>query len=138
MNKHIKGFTLIEMVVVITVIGFLAAGVLASVNFLRARAKDSRIQATVQEAISVVETFYNVQNDTYTDPQPSDAWKGLSQRVKTQQGGDGEEGLVIEGVGESDVAVFAHLSGDESTYYCVDTNGKAVAVTSKPDSGNCP
>ena len=62
MNR--KGFSLIELMVVISIIGVLAAIVLASVNRGREKAQDVALWKRAQELQKAVE-FYNLDNNNY-------------------------------------------------------------------------
>jgi len=56
-NRSI-GFTLIELLVVISVIGMLAAIILVSLNSARAKARDARRIADVQQIYKALELYY--------------------------------------------------------------------------------
>ncbi|MDO8752021.1 MAG: type II secretion system protein, partial [Candidatus Wolfebacteria bacterium] len=58
-KKKNEGFTLIEMMVVIAVVGILSAAVLAGLAPSRNKAKDARIVSGVQQARAVVEGLYD-------------------------------------------------------------------------------
>lgn len=57
--KSQKGFTLIEMLVVVAVIGLLSSVVLTALGPAKDKAKDSRIIQEVNQVRSLAETMYN-------------------------------------------------------------------------------
>lgn len=64
-NKN-KGFTLIEMLVVITVIGLLAALILVGLSSFRTRGRDTRRIADLKEVQNGLEVYY-MKNGVYPD-----------------------------------------------------------------------
>lgn len=63
------GFTLVELLVVISVIGLLASVILISLNSARAKARDSRRKADLTQISKALELYY----DTYGG-YPTSAW----------------------------------------------------------------
>jgi len=54
-----KGFTLIELLVVISVIGLLASVILVSVNNARAKSRDARRKADLQQIQKAMELYFD-------------------------------------------------------------------------------
>jgi len=70
MNKMKKGFTLIELMVVVGIIGLLAAVVLAALNSARGKGVDATVKSDLVNAIKQGEVFYTTNTaapDTYTN-----------------------------------------------------------------------
>ena len=57
--KNKKGFTLVELLVVVAIIGILAAISVVALNTARARARDSRRVADVRQMQTALELYYN-------------------------------------------------------------------------------
>jgi prepilin-type N-terminal cleavage/methylation domain-containing protein len=60
-----KGFTLIEMLVVIAIVGILSAVVLAALGPARNKAKDGRIVSSLNQIRVIAETLYDSTLGTY-------------------------------------------------------------------------
>lgn len=61
-QKNKTGFTLIEMLVVIAVIGLLATTVLVSLNSARAKARDAQRLANKKQVITALNLYYQANN----------------------------------------------------------------------------
>lgn len=60
--RHQKGFTLIEMLVVVFIIGVLAAGVLASISSSKARGSDTGVKAEIGTIATQATLYYGIAN----------------------------------------------------------------------------
>jgi prepilin-type N-terminal cleavage/methylation domain-containing protein len=137
-SRHIKGFTLIEMLVVVAVIGLLSSVILTALGPAKDKAKDSRIMQEVNQVRALAETYYNGNYDALQDlPSITDIQaqnlKDLSDDI-TLQGGT----LTIiksEPAPAKAYATFSSLNATLGTadnpqtqYYCVDSAGHSVTT----------
>jgi prepilin-type N-terminal cleavage/methylation domain-containing protein len=58
-RSNIRGFTLIELLVVIAIIGILSSVVLASMNTARAKGRDARRKADLEQLATAVQMYYD-------------------------------------------------------------------------------
>ncbi|HOM33012.1 MAG TPA: prepilin-type N-terminal cleavage/methylation domain-containing protein [Candidatus Paceibacterota bacterium] len=81
-NKN-KGFTLIEMLVVVAVIGLLASLILVGLSGFRTRGRDTRRIADIKEVQNGLEVYY-MKNGTYPIIQDSaTGWNELEKALTT-------------------------------------------------------
>lgn len=62
METNTRGFTLVELLVVISIISLLSSVVLTSVNSARAKARDARRRADVNQVKLALELYYDANN----------------------------------------------------------------------------
>jgi type II secretion system protein G len=74
MSLKNKGFTLIELLVVIAIIGLLSSIVLVSLNSARAKARDTKRKADMNNIITAIEMYYD-SNNAY--PSTGGSWWGV-------------------------------------------------------------
>jgi prepilin-type N-terminal cleavage/methylation domain-containing protein len=77
-----KGFTLVELLVVIAIIGLLASVVLSSLGIARARSRDARRKADMNQLVKAFELYYSI-NNTYP---PTSGWVSSTSGVWTTLG----------------------------------------------------
>ncbi len=85
-NKRTKGFTIVELLIVIVVIGILAAIVIVAYNGVQQRARDSRRQNDVQSLTQALELYY-LDNGQYPAGSGSSAAVGLNNLWSTTADG---------------------------------------------------
>jgi|AP95_1055475.scaffolds.fasta_scaffold11703_3 prepilin-type N-terminal cleavage/methylation domain-containing protein len=78
--KNKSGFTLIEVLVVIFIIGLLASVVLVGLGTFRARGRDARRIADLRSMQNILELYY-AKNGVYPDAITS--WAGLESTLKS-------------------------------------------------------
>jgi prepilin-type N-terminal cleavage/methylation domain-containing protein len=64
-----QGFTIVELLIVIVVIGILAAITIVAYNGITGKANDSVVQSDLSNAYSILES-YNASNGAYPNPNP--------------------------------------------------------------------
>jgi len=79
MNKKLKGFTLIEMLIVITIIALLASLILVGMGGARAKARDARRIADLRAVQNGLELYY-ANNSAYSD---ATSWTDLKTDLAT-------------------------------------------------------
>lgn len=142
-----EGFTLIEMLVVVAVIGLLSSVLLTALGPAKNKAKDSRIIQEMNQVRSLAETMYT---GTYTalETLPSPAiqnpdLKSLADDIEAQGG----ELHIIKGpVPSTTYVAYSRLNivvGDPALpqvqFYCIDSSGRSGFTTTEPTNGvKCP
>jgi len=79
MKKFRKGFTLIEMLIVITIIALLASIILVGMSGARAKTRDARRVADLHNVMNALELYY-AKNSNYPD---ETSWGGLTTALTT-------------------------------------------------------
>ena len=124
-----QGFTLIEMMVVIAVVGILSAAVLAGLGPSRKKARDARVISGLNQIRTYAEAEYN--------PFESSPYAGLDGKVTSlkedinKQGTQASVQVSPDGFSYSASAVLPSGAGT----YCVDHTGATGIVANASNSG---
>lgn len=128
MNK--KGFTLIEMLIVIAVIGVLAVAVLSAINPVEQmrKARDTRRRSNAAELLNALERYYAT-NEEYPSGYPTTAGSCPGTQVTTTMA----QTLVDEGelkaefvtrVGTTGNELYVYLDTDDLMHTCYEIEAR--------------
>ncbi len=147
LKKRSGGFSLIELLIVITIVGVLTTIILSSVSSSRARAYDSKIKQQLTSFRTAADVYYTNQFPTGYGPAVSVCTAGIFNNMDPVNGAPGRlidpaslPSFVQVFCGSSD-SVFAVkvtlYSGND--YWCIDSRGVSKLYTGTPTSGTaCP
>ena len=132
----VEGFTLIEMLVVIAVVGFLSAAVLTALGPARNKAKDSRIISALNQARAVAETLYGGDYSALPSGVVVETEPNFGRLAKDINSNQGELNINLA-VDSSTYGAYSKLASDSSRYYCVDSAGNTEELDSAPAGPVC-
>lgn len=144
-NKLRKGFTLVELLVVISVIGVLSTLVLVSFGPVQKQARDTQRKSDIKQYQSSLESYANktdgiyVISETATDPSGfCDELTGTE--TCPQDPKEGEDGygynMITDSAGSAYV-LWALLENTEG-YWVACSTGKVGVDDLEPSSSTCP
>ncbi|MEK7512959.1 MAG: type II secretion system protein [Patescibacteria group bacterium] len=128
------GFTLIEMLVVVAVIGILASVTLVALGPSRAKARDARIISAVSQARLIAEASFNGSSYVLPETGGGNAWATINaistgnalQRISsdiTSSGGTAGLHQYRNEMGTLTMGVMYAANLNSGGWWCVDTNG---------------
>ena len=137
--RNNKGFTLVEMLIVIAIIGILSATVLTALGPSRNKAKDARIISNLQQVRAVAETLYDGDYNALPNGvvQPSESNFGSAAADIAENQGALTINVSADGL---EYAAYSDLAtGNGSKWYCVDSAGVARELVANPGvATSCP
>ncbi len=129
MRRNLKGFTLIELMVVISIIGLLVSVVIAYVGQTRRKADDTAIRTLVEGAALKIGTYFE-QKGTYDGVCTSDISVSLDRAREIY--GDMSGVICIDKAGQYGFdgtwMMFAPLRADMDKAFCTDSSGFSEIV----------
>ena len=151
MIKARKGFTLIEMLVVVAIVGILSTVILVALGPSREKARVARLVADVNQARTVAETTFT--GGSYAgmpDTSQGNLFKGggdtgitaldsIAQDI-VNHGAPGL-GIItnidgISGITAATLYIFYVATGQGSDVHCVDSTGNSVDLPNAPIQGS--
>jgi prepilin-type N-terminal cleavage/methylation domain-containing protein len=151
MKKTSKGFTLVELLVVIAVIGILAGVILVSLNSARGKAQDVKIISDVKQLKNTFESNYSgVAYPDLTNDNPvygglvADGNPGTS-TITVLLADILAQGSTLNIVNDPNTgptvlsyAIYGQLVSSSTQYFCLDSVGGTNEETSTNTSVTCP
>jgi len=125
-RRVFRGFTIIELIVVIAIVGVLVSTILASVTSYIGKSKDSRMKAELSE-IAKGAAIYYADNGMYSGYEDviADLFKPVAEGSDYHFSPDENGDIYV---------VYAKLA-TSSNYWCIDSTGAKIQLENPPDSG---
>lgn len=137
MNRSSKGFTLLELLIVIAILGVLMAILLYYLGDARSKGSDASIQSNLVNARAQAELYFNLNGLSYMDvctESLSDSPQGIADFVEASdfENGSGEVNCFDN---DDDWALEVQLNNDTAQYLCVHTGGEMGVYTESTIAG---
>lgn|GEM_PF-5339314 len=145
--RNFTGFTLVEMMVVVAIIGILFAVVIVSVNRARNRTRDAIIVSQLEQVQALAETVHNPDTEY---KELYDMWQEredpigeINRKISEEMDRDfnlyfPEDSIEPETEGHYEYCSYVFLWSTPGQVFCVDSTGFAEKVDVDPDNEiNC-
>ncbi len=122
MKKLIKGFTLVEVLIVISIIGLLASIILVGLGGFRAKGRDTRRIADLRGVQAALELYYTKFNAYPID----NSWDALASELRSA------------GIGVNNVPGDPSGSGGEQYVYDASSDKQSYILRARLEDPNAP
>lgn len=138
LHKRKKGFTLIEVLIVVAIIGVLATIVAVSLREASDRGRNAKIIAGVVQARKVAEDMYLQEATGYTNLCDGLGGPSSNLDIQTIEADVAEFGKTLNCYAvQYHYCVSLQLMGEDAKYFCIDDNGNNIeSVANNCSSSN--
>ncbi|PLS80603.1 hypothetical protein CYG49_05035 [Candidatus Saccharibacteria bacterium] len=138
-----KGFTIVELLIVIVVIGILAALVLNTFSGVQARARDSQRQTDTNSLATQLEVFYN-DNGGYPQLSQISTLSGAKSILKgideqsliAPQDSPAADGTSLQGTASTDLKKYGYVALKNGTACASNSDCTSFSITYQKESGD--
>ncbi len=115
-----KGFTLLELIIVVAIIGTLVTFILVSFNRARERTRDARVVSAIGQLRPLAETYNSITGDYSSMNTENIEVERVAENISTYS-----SLVIFNGIynGERRYCAYAQVPSDETEAYCVDGPG---------------
>lgn len=126
-----QGFTMIELLIVIAIIGILAVVVIAAVTTTRGKAYDTAIRNDVSQFRWLAESVYDSQAASYENwsQHPTVTSEVATLKADIDKNGVGTNLAVIRESQTKEYCISAPLRSDPTHFFCLDATAVLKTVT---------
>jgi type IV pilus assembly protein PilA len=132
-EKKNQGFTLVELLIVIAIIGLLATIVLVSFGPVRNQARDTAIKANMSQMRLAAEIAY-ITDQVYTNTN-----QGEDYLAALDAANSASPGTLVEVFDADAYCISTTLATNASNHWCIDSTGKMGELSAGCNTANaCP